>query len=54
MQAGGIMWVVVAAIAAGLLGLALAAAGALAVAITHAGEDMADWGRRDGSGGKGA
>ena len=40
-----VIGIAAAVIGAGLLSLGLAAVGALAVAITHASEDMRNWGR---------
>lgn len=45
MQAGKIIAVAAAVIAVGLIGLMLTMAGAVAVAITHASEDMRNWER---------
>lgn len=45
MQAVKAIGIVAAVIGAGLLSVGLAAAGALAVAITHASEDMRNWER---------
>ena len=45
MQAGKIIGTAAAVIAAGLIGLALTMAGAIAVAVIHAGEDMRNWER---------
>ena len=44
MQAGKVIGIV-AAVGAGLLSLMLAAIGVVAVAVTHAGEDMRNWER---------
>lgn len=44
MQAGKVIGIA-AAVGVGLLSLGLEAVGALAVAITHAGEDMRNWER---------